>query len=188
MSSHSQLRRARVDTGLHVHTVHSQDDDIANQQVIHGPQNDIQSANSRENDSKYQPLSDPFYQQHTHSNYESIQTTSEEISVASRTGSRFIENPHRVMLRCHDKLVTALSLDPQGIAGVLLAKGLIPENTEAEMRQCTIPREKAVILITTLRNRIEVSPKRFYEFLDILSKQEWSKDIIEVLQLCNSPE
>ena len=51
------------------------------------------------------------------------------------------------MLRCNDLLITAFSCDPEGIAGVLLAKGLIPENTEAQVRQCSTPREKATILV-----------------------------------------
>ena len=96
--------------------------------------------------------------------------------------------PHQIMLRCNDKLITALSLDPEGIAEVLLAKGLIPENTEAQVRQCSTPREKTTILVTTVRQRIEVAPKRFQEFLDILSKQEWTKDIMKVLQSCINPK
>ena len=74
------------------------------------------------------------------------------------------------MLRCNDKLVKALSLDPQGVAEILLAKGLIPENVEAQMQQCSTPREKATILVTTVRQRVEIAPKRFDEFIDILSK------------------
>ena len=96
--------------------------------------------------------------------------------------------PHQIMLRCNDKLVTALSADPQGIAGILLSKGLIPENTEAQVRQCSTPHEKATILVTTVRQRIEIAPERFQEFLDILSKQEWTKDIMKVLRSCISPK
>ena len=102
--------------------------------------------------------------------------------------STVTNEPHQIMLRCNDKLVTALSADPQGIAGILLAKGLIPENTEAQVRQCSTPREKATILVTTVRQRIEVAPKRFQEFLVILSKQEWTKDIMKVLQSYISPK
>ena len=102
--------------------------------------------------------------------------------------STVTNEPHQIMLRCNDKLVTALSADPQGIAGILLTKGLIPENTEAQVRQCSTPREKATILVTTVRQRIKVAPKRFQEFLNILSKQEWTKDIMKVLQSCISPK
>ena len=115
---------------------------------------------------------------------DSGQTASIDISTVSSTAN----DPHQVMLRCNDKLITALSADPQGIAGVLLAKGLIPENTEAQVQQCSTPREKATILVTTVRQRVEIAPKRFQEFLDILSKQEWTKDIMKVLQSCISPK
>ena len=94
--------------------------------------------------------------------------------------------PYQVMLHCNDKLVKALSLDPQGIAEILLAKGLIPENIEAQMRLYSIPRERAAILVTTVRQMVEIAPKRFDEFINILSKQEWTKDIMEVLQSCIS--
>ena len=89
--------------------------------------------------------------------------------------------PHQIMLHYNDKLIIALSLDPQGIAEILLAKGLIPENTEAQMRQCSTPHEKAAILVTTVRQRIKIAPKRYNEFVDILSKHEWMKDIVELL-------
>ena len=106
------------------------------------------------------------------------QTASMDISTVSNTAN----DPHQVMLRCNDKLITALSVNPQGIAEVLLINGLIPENTVAQVRQCSTPRDKATILVTTVRQRIEVAPKRFQEFLDILSKQVWTKDIFEILQ------
>ena len=119
---------------------------------------------------------------------QAIVTSGQTASIGISTVSSTTNDPHQVMLRCNDKLITALSADPQGIAGVLLAKGLIPENTEAQVRQCSTPREKATILVTTVRQRIEVAPKRFHEFLDILSKQEWTKDIMKVLQSCISPK
>ena len=115
----------------------------------------------------------------------SSQTSGQKASIDISTVTN---EPHQIMLCCNDKLITALSADPQGIAGILLTKGLIPENTEALVRQCFTPREKATILVTTVRQRIEVAPKRFQEFLDILSKQEWTRDIMTVLQSCISPK
>ena len=114
-------------------------------------------------------------------------TNDQTVVVPGQTASTIISSvltnePLQVMVRCNDKLITALSLDPQGIAGVLLAKGLIPENTEAQMHQHSTPREKATILVTAVRQRIEVSPKRFHDFLDILTKEEWTKDILEILR------
>ena len=113
-----------------------------------------------------------------------IQSIPEDTSSVSRSTSNLSEDqwPHQIMLHCNDKLVTALSLDPESIAGVLLAKGLIPEITEAQMRQCFTPYEKATILVSSVRQMIEIAPKRFQEFLDILSEQVWSKSIMNVLQ------
>ena len=197
INSHSlsQLRQARDDTAPHVPTVHSQDDNKANQQVSYERQlqsiakSTSDSMKVSSTDTKAKPLSDPSHQQqHTNLKDESVQTTSlEGTSTVSSAGlsSSSSEEPHQVMLRCNDKLITALSLDPEGIAGVLLAKGLIPENTDAQVRQCSTPREKATILVTTVRQRIEIAPKRFEEFLDILSKQEWTKDILEIFKSCS---
>ena len=90
--------------------------------------------------------------------------------------------PHQIMLRYNDKLVMALSADPLGIAGILLAKGLIPENTAAQMQLCSTPHEKACTLVTVIRQRVGVAPKRFQDFIEVLSEQTWTKDIVEVLQ------
>ena len=127
---------------------------------------------------------DSFYQGHSTKDQTAVINTSQTASIDMPTVFSTTIDPHQVMLRCNDKLIIALSADPQGIAGILLAKGLIPENTEAQVRQCSTPREKATILVTTIRQRIEIAPKRFQQFLDILSKQEWTKDIFEVLQSC----
>ena len=97
---------------------------------------------------------------HLDSSYQEYSTNidlSGQIS-SSIISSKSIE-PLQVMLRYHDKLVIALSLDPKGVAGVLLARGLIPENTEAQMHQHSTPSEKATILVTAVRRRIEVTPK-----------------------------
>ena len=108
-------------------------------------------------------------------------------SIVPTAASSKTNEPHQVMLCCNDKLITALSLDPQRIAETMLAKGLIPENTEAQMRQCSTPREKATILVSTVRHRVEIAPKRFDEFVKILAGHEWTKDILDVLQSCISP-
>ena len=63
-----------------------------------------------------------------------------------------------------------------------LTKGLIPEHTEAQMQQYSTPREKATILVTTVRQKIEIAPKRFHEFVNILFTQAWTRDIAEMLR------
>ena len=112
--------------------------------------------------------------------------TRDILKVLQSSTSSLSEDPHQIMLRHENKFITALSADPLGIAGILLIKGLIPEHTEAQMQQCSTPREKATILVTAVRQRIEIAPKRFHEFLDVLSKQAWTRDILKVLQSSTS--
>ena len=149
----------------------------------------IQAKSSSDTNDLILTLSDSSHQEcSTEDQMAVVSDSGQTASIGISTVSSTTNDPHQVMLRCNDKLITALSADPQGIAGILLAKGLIPENTEAQVRQCSTPREKATILVTTVRQRIEIAPKRFQEFLDILSKQEWTKDIMKVLQSCISPK
>ena len=107
-------------------------------------------------------------------------TTAKDVCTVSSTTNE----PHQIMLRYNDKLITALSLDPQGISRILLAKGLIPEHTESQMQQTSTSCEKATILVSTVRQVVKISPKQFHVFLDILSKQAWMKDIMEELKSC----
>ena len=113
------------------------------------------------------------------------QTASKDVSTLSSTTNE----PHQIMLRYNDKLITALSLDPQGISRILLAKGLISEHTEAQMQQGSgTSCEKAAILVTTVRQVIKMSSKRFHAFLDILAEQALMKDIVEELKSCMGHE
>ena len=127
-------------------------------------------------------LSDSYH--HEQCNFPKDRSTlmTAAMDTSTSTAANTTNEPHQIMLRHNDKLITALCADPLGIAGVLLAKGLIPEHTEAQMRQSFTPREKATILVTTVRQRIEIAPKRFHEFVSILSTQAWTKDIVEMLQ------
>ena len=191
MDSHSsQLMQARDDTAIRVPTVHSQDDDTASQQVTNKPPSITQSTSDsmkvNSTDAKTQQL------QHTNSKDESVQTTSAStsaVSISAKLSSSLSEKPHQVMLRYNDELVTALSLDPQGMSRILLAKGLIPEYTEAQMRQSSgTSCEKAAILVSTIRQVVKISPKKIHVFLDILSEQAWMKDMTEELRSYISPK
>ena len=190
----SQLSQVRDDTAPRVPTVHSQVDNRASQKVSYKHQNIAKSSSAgmkvSSTDTKAKPLSNPSHlQQHTNLKDESVQTMSlEDTSTVSspRLSSSSIEEPYQVMLRYNDKLVTALSLDPQGISRILLAKGLIPEHTEAQMQQSSTSCEKATILVSTVRQLVKISPKQFHVFLDILSQQAWMKDTTEELRFCIS--
>ena len=49
------------------------------------------------------------------------------------------------------------------------------------MQQYSTPREKATILETNVRQKIEIAPKQFHEFVNILFTQAWTRDIAEML-------
>ena len=128
-------------------------------------------------------LSDSYY--HEQYNFPKDQSTlmTDQTAAIETSTSTAANKPHQVMLRYNDMLITALSADPLGIAEILVTKGFVPEHTEAQMRLISsTPREKATTLVTTIRQRIKIAPKRFHEFLSILSEQAWTKDIMEVLQ------
>ena len=108
-----------------------------------------------------------------------VQSTSTAMTTIFNTPAN---KPYQIMLQYNDKLVMALSADPLGIAGILLAKGLIPENTAAQMQLCSTPHEKACVLVTVIRQRVGFAPKRFQDFIEVLSEQTWTKDIVEILQ------
>lgn len=86
------------------------------------------------------------------------------------------------ILECGMQLKTALSLDPGSIATLLLAKGFISVGVESEMRNTTyINSHKANILVEAVRNKIKLNKNKFKEFLDILQKLRWTKDIEKIL-------
>ena len=87
----------------------------------------VQAKSSSDTDDQTLIIPDSSCQEHSTNNQTVIVSASIDTSSLTST----INDPHQIMLRCNDKLIKALSLDPQDIAEVLLAKGLIPENTEA---------------------------------------------------------
>ena len=90
---------------------------------------------------------------------------------------------YRAVLACSDKLVIAISQDPLTISETLMAKGFIsPVIHDKMLLPTSIPRKKATVLVTALREKIEVAPKRFHELMKIFSKLTWTKDIAEILQ------
>ena len=86
------------------------------------------------------------------------------------------------VVSCNDTLATTLSLEPLSIATALVAKGIIPENTEAETRNpFYTPLQKASILLAAVRSKVKTSPRSLHEFIKILSQQPWSRDAAEAL-------
>ena len=91
------------------------------------------------------------------------------------------QDPYKVMVHCHDKLVTALSSDPQSVANTLVAKGFIPPNISEIMHLNIIPQEKATILVEAIRGQIKIAPRRFHEFVNILKDDKWTENIAAIL-------
>ena len=86
------------------------------------------------------------------------------------------------IISCNDKLATTLSLEPLSIATALVARGIIPENTEAETRNpFYTPLQKASILLEAVRSKVKISPRSLHEFIGILSQQPWARDAAEAL-------
>ena len=86
-----------------------------------------------------------------------------------------------ILMQTHD-LMRALSIDPVGVAGILLCKGFVSEETMSRMLIVSYtPNEKATILIEAVRNKIALAPERFPELLEILSEQSYAKEVVKSL-------
>ena len=89
---------------------------------------------------------------------------------------------YRTLLACTDKLNASLSIDPLGIAGIFLAKGFISSNVESEMRVLALTKHhKASILVEAVRSKVKIDPRTFTAFVDTLSEQTWTRDVVKYL-------
>ena len=88
----------------------------------------------------------------------------------------------KTLLECNDKLITALSSNPVGTAGALVAKGLITTNIEAEMLLPAIANHnKATKLAISVRDMVRPNPKNYHVFVDVLSEEPANDDIVKIL-------
>ena len=89
------------------------------------------------------------------------------------------EPAYKTMIRCRDKLVTALSTDILSISGVLVANEFVPAEVSSKMLLPTLtPQEKATILVIAITEKIKLAPDRFQELIKIFSEQTCTKDVI----------
>ena len=80
---------------------------------------------------------------------------------------------YKTVLSCFDKLVTALKLDPLAVSNELVAESLIPPvDGPADAQR----------LAQLLLERIQLSPKRYYDVIRIFSRHKWLEDIVDILQ------
>ena len=80
---------------------------------------------------------------------------------------------YKTVLSCFDKLVTALKQDPLVVSNELAAKSLIPPVSGSVNAQK---------LAELLLERIELSPKRYYDVVSVFSGHSWLGDIVDILQ------
>ena len=107
---------------------------------------------------------------------ESVHTTQSEVDRAS-------SKEHTAMVKSSDKLVISLSTDILHMAEVLLAKEFITEEIHSTMLLSSFtPQMKASILVSAIRNNINIAPHRFRELMKIFSEETSTKDIFKILQ------
>ena len=87
-----------------------------------------------------------------------------------------------ITMRTHD-LMLALSKEPVGMAGILLSKGFVAEETMSKMLIVSYtPTDKAAILLEAVRNYIKLTPSKFPELLEILSEVTCANEVVESLR------
>ena len=84
-----------------------------------------------------------------------------------------------IVILTHD-IITALSNDPLGVAGMLFGKELIASEVHSRVLHYNgTPYERASFLVEAMRNTIETDPSKFHVFLEILSEQPCAKAVVE---------
>ena len=113
--------------------------------------------------------------------------TNVQIKSSSDTNDQILtlhdsESAYKAIIRCHDKLVTALSTEILSISGILLAKEFISEETHSKMLLATsTPKKKATDLVIAITEKIKLLPNRFQELISVFSEQNFTKDIVPSL-------
>ena len=80
---------------------------------------------------------------------------------------------YNAVLSCFDKFVTALKQDPLAVSNELVAEGLIPPVDGS------VDAQK---LAQLLLERVQLSPKRYYDVIKVFSRHEWLGDIVDILR------
>ena len=80
---------------------------------------------------------------------------------------------YKTVLSCFDKLVTALKLDPLAVSNELVAESLIPPVDGS------VDAQK---LAQLLLDKIQLSPRRYYDVVKVFSRHEWLRDVVDILQ------
>ena len=68
------------------------------------------------------------------------------------------------------------------IAGVLIGKGLIKNEVMTDMMKAETDEEKTVVFVDAVKDVVGREPKKFKEFLDVLSGQQWTKKVADEMK------
>lgn len=75
----------------------------------------------------------------------------------------------RTLIAHHDILIDRLSVDPVNYADFLLAAGFISSNDHSKVLSPSLtPKEKAVVLLSAVREQVKRNPSRIHDFLQVL--------------------
>ena len=78
-----------------------------------------------------------------------------------------------------EELIMMFSSDPELIAGILFSTNFIQDDVLLKMSSDDTPTGKAAILVEAVKKKIELSPEKIMEFIDIISEND--KDIMDGL-------
>ena len=89
----------------------------------------------------------------------------------------------QTILTYQDQLITVISAHTLSIAGVLRENDFISDEVFGKiLRPSSTPQEKATILVSAIREKVKIAPRRFPELVRVFSEQVSTKDIAEMLQ------
>ena len=158
----------------HSHGQQSKDDSTHTSDSTHHSRSIDKSTSTRNSNESHQS------EDHTDSHDTSTNESRTHYPMTCTSIDASVEPVYKAIIRCHDKLVTALSTDVLSISNTLFAKEFIPDETFKKMLLPTLPQqEKATILVIAITEKIKLVPNRFQELIKIFSEQTCTKDIVK---------
>lgn len=88
---------------------------------------------------------------------------------------------YETLVRCRNKLVTALKLDPANVADELISKNLVPPSVATEMTELTRSEDKARRLVECIFNKVELSSGAYESFIAVFTECGWLEDLVGIL-------
>ncbi len=80
---------------------------------------------------------------------------------------------YEALVSCHDKLVSEIAQDPKQMAVTLFQHRFIFEDTKAKINELDrIKRDKAILLVDDVENKVKSFPEFYEKFLLILGENE----------------